>query len=72
MLFAVVLVGFVLALALAVFLGWVNLSLVALWFALDSTTLRGRLWAWAVVGLACALGFLTKGFLAWVLPVLIE
>ena len=50
---------------------WVNLSLVALWFALDSTTQRGRLWAWAVVGLACALGFLTKGFLAWVLPVLI-
>lgn len=50
---------------------WVNLSLVALWFALDSTTLRHRLGAWAVVGLACALGFLTKGFLAWVLPVLI-
>ena len=50
---------------------WVNLSLVALWFALDSHTVRGRLWAWAVVGLACALGFLTKGFLALVLPVLI-
>lgn len=50
---------------------WVNLSLVALWFAFDSSTLRGRLWAWAVVGLACALGFLTKGFLALVLPVLI-
>ncbi|WLH28137.1 lipid IV(A) 4-amino-4-deoxy-L-arabinosyltransferase [Pseudomonas canadensis] len=50
---------------------WVNLSLVALWFALDSHTVRGRLWAWAVVGLACALGFLTKGFLALALPVLI-
>lgn len=50
---------------------WVNLSLVALWFALDSSTLRGRLGAWAVVGLACALGFLTKGFLALALPVLI-
>ena len=34
---------------------WVNLSLVALWFALDSTPLRRRLGAWAVVGLACAL-----------------
>ncbi|NWA42105.1 lipid IV(A) 4-amino-4-deoxy-L-arabinosyltransferase [Pseudomonas reactans] len=50
---------------------WVNLSLVALWFALDSHTVRDRLWAWAVVGLACALGFLTKGFLALALPVLI-
>lgn len=50
---------------------WVNLSLVALWFALDSTTTRRRLSAWAVVGLACAMGFMTKGFLAWVLPVLI-
>ncbi|MDR9878846.1 lipid IV(A) 4-amino-4-deoxy-L-arabinosyltransferase [Pseudomonas allii] len=50
---------------------WVNLSLVALWFALDSATLRGRLWAWVVVGLACAMGFMTKGFLALALPVLI-
>lgn len=50
---------------------WVNLSLVALWFALDSHTVRGRLWGWVVVGLACALGFLTKGFLALALPVLI-
>ncbi|PMV18545.1 MULTISPECIES: lipid IV(A) 4-amino-4-deoxy-L-arabinosyltransferase [unclassified Pseudomonas] len=50
---------------------WVNLSLVALWFALDSATLRGRLWAWVIVGLACAMGFMTKGFLALALPVLI-
>ncbi|OPA88048.1 4-amino-4-deoxy-L-arabinose lipid A transferase [Pseudomonas fluorescens] len=50
---------------------WVNLSLVALWFALDSSTLRSRLGAWVVLGFACAMGFMTKGFLAWVLPVLI-
>jgi len=50
---------------------WVNLSLVALWFALDSSTLRSRLGAWAVLGFACAMGFMTKGFLAWALPVLI-
>lgn len=50
---------------------WVNLSLVALWFALDSGTLRSRLGAWAVLGFACAMGFMTKGFLAWALPVLI-
>ncbi|MFL1415640.1 lipid IV(A) 4-amino-4-deoxy-L-arabinosyltransferase [Pseudomonas fildesensis] len=50
---------------------WVNLSLIALWFALDSRTPRARLGAWALLGLACAMGFLTKGFLAWLLPVLI-
>ncbi|MFN3358415.1 MAG: lipid IV(A) 4-amino-4-deoxy-L-arabinosyltransferase [Pseudomonas sp.] len=50
---------------------WVNLSLVALWFALDSNSPRSRLGAWAAVGFACAMGFMTKGFLAWALPVLI-
>jgi 4-amino-4-deoxy-L-arabinose transferase len=50
---------------------WVNLSLVALWFALDSTNRGQRLAAWAVLGLACGMGFMTKGFLAWLLPVLI-
>ncbi|MNQ38790.1 Undecaprenyl phosphate-alpha-4-amino-4-deoxy-L-arabinose arabinosyl transferase [compost metagenome] len=50
---------------------WVNLSLVALWFALDSTSRGQRLVAWAVLGLACGMGFMTKGFLAWLLPVLI-
>ena len=50
---------------------WVNLSLVALWFALDSVTQRGRLAAWATLGFACGMGFMTKGFLAWLLPVLI-
>lgn len=50
---------------------WVNLSLVALWFALDSKSIAQRLGAWAILGLACGMGFLTKGFLAWLLPVLI-
>ncbi|SEE60127.1 lipid IV(A) 4-amino-4-deoxy-L-arabinosyltransferase [Pseudomonas migulae] len=50
---------------------WVNLSLVALWFALDSVSRDRRLIGWALLGLACGMGFITKGFLAWVLPVLI-
>ncbi|QZP31378.1 lipid IV(A) 4-amino-4-deoxy-L-arabinosyltransferase [Pseudomonas sp. DR48] len=50
---------------------WVNLSLVALWFALDSRSSRGKLGAWALLGVACGMGFMTKGFLAWLLPVLI-
>jgi 4-amino-4-deoxy-L-arabinose transferase len=50
---------------------WVNLSLVALWFALDSVDRTQRLISWAGLGLACGMGFMTKGFLAWLLPVLI-
>lgn len=50
---------------------WVNLSLVALWFAIDSQARRARLGFWALLGLACGMGFMTKGFLAWLLPVLI-
>lgn len=50
---------------------WVNMSLVALWFAVDSTTPRQRLLSWAALGFACGMGFMTKGFLALLLPVLI-
>jgi 4-amino-4-deoxy-L-arabinose transferase len=50
---------------------WVNLSLAALWFALDSVGRVQRLFAWTVLGLACGMGFMTKGFLAWLLPVLV-
>ena len=50
---------------------WVNLSLVALWFALDSRSNGQRTAGWAVLGLACGMGFMTKGFLAWLLPVLV-
>ena len=50
---------------------WVNLSLVALWFTFDCRTPRGQVLAWVVLGLACGMGFMTKGFLAWLLPVLV-
>ena len=50
---------------------WVNLSLVSLWFAIDARTTRGRLGAWLLLGVACGMGFMTKGFLAWLLPALI-
>ncbi len=50
---------------------WVNLSLVALWHALDARSRRARLLGWTLLGLACGMGFLTKGFLAWLLPVLV-
>ena len=50
---------------------WVNLSLVALWFAVDTQDPRQRLFSWALLGFACGMGFMTKGFLALLLPVLI-
>ena len=50
---------------------WFNLTGVALWLCFDSTTRNGRLASWALLGFACGMGFMTKGFLAWLLPVLI-
>jgi 4-amino-4-deoxy-L-arabinose transferase len=50
---------------------WINLTGVALWFCFDSTTRKGRVASWALLGFACGMGFMTKGFLAWLLPVLI-
>ena len=49
---------------------WVNLTGVALWFCFDSTTRNGRLGAWALLGFACGMGFMTKGFLALAVPVI--
>lgn len=51
---------------------WVNLSLVSVWFAFDAATTRGRLSAWALLGVACGMGFMTKGFLALLLPVIVS
>ncbi|RCX10241.1 lipid IV(A) 4-amino-4-deoxy-L-arabinosyltransferase [Extensimonas vulgaris] len=50
---------------------WVTLGMVALYFAFESGSRASRLRWWAVLGLACGLGFLTKGFLAFALPVLV-
>ena len=50
---------------------WVNLSLVAVWFAIDSKTTGARLGSWSLLGIACGMGLMTKGFLALLLPVLI-
>ncbi|KJK01570.1 4-amino-4-deoxy-L-arabinose transferase [Pseudomonas sp. 21] len=49
----------------------VNLSLGALWFAFDASTTRGRFAAWSLLGAACSFGFMTKGFLAFLLPVIV-
>lgn len=50
---------------------WLNLSLVALHLATATASARGRLGAWALLGAACGMAFLTKGFVAWAVPVVI-
>lgn len=49
---------------------WVSFSLFAFWCAIHSLG-RQRLLYWALLGVACAMGFMTKGFLAWALPVIV-
>lgn len=50
---------------------WVNLSLVAFWLAITCDTRNKRVASWALVGIACGMGFMTKGFLALLLPVIV-
>lgn len=50
---------------------WLNLSLLAFHGAVTAQRQRARVVAWLVLGVACGMGFLTKGFVAWLLPVLV-
>lgn len=49
---------------------WVSLSLTAFWLAVNSIG-KARLLYWALLGAACAMGLMTKGFLALALPVIV-
>jgi 4-amino-4-deoxy-L-arabinose transferase len=49
---------------------WTNLTLVMFWLAVTREG-RQRLVCWSLVGCACAMAFMTKGFLAWALPVVV-
>ncbi|WP_312381017.1 lipid IV(A) 4-amino-4-deoxy-L-arabinosyltransferase [Pseudomonas oryzihabitans] len=55
----------------AQFAFWMALALLALWQAQAAATRGAALGQWALLGLACGCGLLTKGFLALVLPVLV-
>jgi len=55
----------------AQFAFWTTLALLALWQAQAAETRTEALGQWALLGLACGCGLLTKGFLALVLPVLV-
>jgi 4-amino-4-deoxy-L-arabinose transferase len=50
---------------------WLNLALFAFYVALTTSAPRGRLGAWTLLGAACGMAFLTKGFIAWLVPLLV-
>ncbi|PHM60432.1 lipid IV(A) 4-amino-4-deoxy-L-arabinosyltransferase [Xenorhabdus ishibashii] len=49
---------------------WVTAGIVSCYWALKAVTIREQILAWSVLGLACGMAFMTKGFLALALPVM--
>ncbi|MDY7560668.1 lipid IV(A) 4-amino-4-deoxy-L-arabinosyltransferase [Pseudomonas sp. 10B1] len=50
---------------------WTTLSVASAWFGLEGRNARERGFGWVMLGVGCALGFMTKGFLAWLLPMIV-
>ncbi len=50
---------------------WLNLTLVVFYWSLQATSSRKKLIGYGVVGAAVGLGFLTKGFIALVVPCIV-
>lgn len=49
---------------------WLAAAMVSYYLTLKATSVKGKLGAYAVLGLACGMGFMTKGFLALAVPVI--
>ncbi|MGD8161741.1 lipid IV(A) 4-amino-4-deoxy-L-arabinosyltransferase [Pantoea sp. FN0307] len=49
---------------------WLVLAMCSYWFAAQAISVQQRLCGYLLLGAACGLGFMTKGFLALVVPVL--
>ncbi len=49
---------------------WMTAAMCAFWLAVTTSELRQRILAWLLLGVACGMGFMTKGFLALVIPVI--
>ncbi|NDL63694.1 lipid IV(A) 4-amino-4-deoxy-L-arabinosyltransferase [Acerihabitans arboris] len=49
---------------------WLTASMASFYLAVESTGTRDKLGAYILLGLTCGLGFMTKGFLALVVPVI--
>jgi 4-amino-4-deoxy-L-arabinose transferase len=49
---------------------WLAAAMVSYYLTLKATTVKGKLGGYALLGLACGMGFMTKGFLALAVPVI--
>lgn len=49
---------------------WLTAAMVSYYLTLKATTVKGKLWGYLLLGLACGMGFMTKGFLALAVPVI--
>ena len=49
---------------------WMTAAMLCSYLALNAQTRSGRAGAYALLGLACGMGFMTKGFIALVMPVI--
>jgi len=48
---------------------WLTAAMCSYWLVVQAGTQRQKLVAWVLLGLACGMGFMTKGFLALAVPV---
>lgn len=49
---------------------WLTAAMVSYYLTLKATSAKGKLGGYALLGLACGMGFMTKGFLALAVPVI--
>ncbi|MDT3250743.1 lipid IV(A) 4-amino-4-deoxy-L-arabinosyltransferase [Serratia sp. root2] len=49
---------------------WLTAAMVSYYLTLKATTAKGKLGGYVLLGLACGMGFMTKGFLALAVPVI--
>jgi uncharacterized protein YjbI with pentapeptide repeats len=49
---------------------WLAAAMVSYYLTLKASSVKGKLGAYALLGLACGMGFMTKGFLALAVPVI--